>query len=156
MDELKELVKDDYVVQTKSSYKKHVTITPELKKDVLAKGVNKKNWTPSEDRLLLEQVNNGILYSQIAIEMNRTENAILNRVHALRKKGMANRKKQMRPNSSKRWTNAEDQLVLNYHKLGLPKASIAKQLGRSTGSIYNRLYDLTKRYDKTTQQSHNE
>ena len=100
-------------------------------------------WNPNEKLILVEKINNGWSYREIADLLGRTEEAIKVQVSKLRVEEDGD---EISPilelDKRKKWTDEDNRALLELDKDGYSQQEIAELMGRTAKAINKRLYML--------------
>ncbi len=110
-------------------------------------------WTEAEEKLLIEELQNGLDLQEIIENHNRTDSAIRIRIKKLFQENIIDEnilnnylqksiKKELPENAYKIWTKDEEMLLTKYLNDGLSLISISELHRRSIGSIESRIKKL--------------
>jgi biotin operon repressor len=113
-----------------------------------------KRWTQSEDQILFDAIKTGKHTTQeLSKILGRSEKGIWARTKHLKKQGVLEDRKYVarKMGEVKAWTSDEDNILwMAYFMDNLTLEQIGAVLGRSLGSVKNRLEMLRKEYNART------
>lgn len=102
----------------------------------MATTTTRKKYTPQDLKKIREQIARGVSYRKIAASVERTEKAIS--VLASRMQWSPDALKL----SCRRYTDKEDELIIDLRAKGYDNAAVADAMGRSSSAISSRLNNL--------------
>ena len=88
-----------------------------------------KRWSPEEDKLLVKLRAEGFTAREIALRVERSEDAVRVRLAMVAK-------------TRTRWTQAEEEKLLELKEQNYLNRKIAYELGRTTRAVENKLKEL--------------